>query len=398
MAHMRVAVLGAGNRATDHLQTFNRFGDLCQLVGLCDINPDRLSQAAARYNVPTFNHLEQMLVEAKPQLVYVVVPPDGHRAAVEMVAEYGVDIVLETPIAPTLPLADAMIAAAQRHRVKLEVAENLWRFPTERLKFMIVQAGLIGRVTQVHLWYQSGSHHGMSIVRKLIAGPPARARAFVHETPVPPHVDRVGKPVTTGPYELGLVEFTNGAVCIYQYPLFHYRGNYWDIVGSDGAIIGNDLVLMNNGERIVFPIRRRVHDSTTGPVLEKVLVETDPPIVWENPWQEYPIGDTDDEVARADIFCNMRRAILERGEVHYDGANARADQEVLIAIRESALQDGAWVNLPLVKVTETETRFHEEYRRRYAHDPLGPARPMLETFFPRVSPAELARGLLYPSS
>lgn len=392
MALLKVAVLGMGNRAAAHLETLRRLGELCQIVGVCDADAERASHAGEQYRVPSFTNVRQMLVEAKPELLYVVVPPDGHRAAVEVAAPHGVHVISETPIAPTLPLADAMIAAAQRHGIKLEVAENVWRWPNERLKVRIVQAGLIGQVTQVHLWYQSGSYHGMNTTRKLVGSPAVRARGFVRETPVPPHVDRVGHRLATGPYELGLVEFANGAICVYQYPLYHYRGNYWDVIGSEGAIIGNDLVLVRNGERQVFPIRQRVDDSTPVPVLEQVYVETDPPIVWENHLRELPIGAAPDEIARADIFFGMHRAIREGTDPDYGGWNARADQEILIAIRESALRDGEWVTLPLAEVTETERRLHDDFRRRYGQDPLGAAETAIDTFYPRLTPAEMALG------
>ena len=392
MTDLTVAVLGTGNRAADHLQTISRLHAVCRLVGVCDADRDRAAATAAQYGVPGFADLERLLVDARPDLLYVVIPPDGHRAAVEVAAHHGVHIVCETPIAPTLPLADAMIAAAERHRVKLEVAENVWRWPYERLKSAIVRAGLIGQVTQVHLWYRSGSYHGMSTVRKLIGTAPVRARGFARATPVPLHVDRLGRQVTTGPYELGLVEFGGGAVCVYQYPLHHYRGNVWDIIGSEGAIIGSELVLMRDGERQVYPFRQVIDETAAPPVLERVYVETQPPVIWENLLRHLPGGATADEVARADILVGMCQAIQADAAPPYGGRAARADQEVLIAVRESAGRDGAWVDLPLAGATAHEQQLHEAYARRYGHDPLGPVEAATHTFYPRISPAELALG------
>src|SRR2546421_258128 len=79
------------------------------------------------------------------------------------------------------------IGAARRPGVKLEVAENVGRWPNERLKRQIGESGLIGRVTQVHLWSSPGSYHGINAARTLIGSPPVRARGFARETPSPPH-------------------------------------------------------------------------------------------------------------------------------------------------------------------------------------------------------------------
>ena len=392
MTLLKVAVLGVGNRAQAHLQTIRCLADLCQLVGVCDANPDRVSVVAKQLNVPGFTRLERLLTEVAPDLLYVIIPADGHRAAVEIAARHGVHVISETPIAPTLPLADAMIVSAQRYGVKLEVAENVWRWPSERLKLKIIQAGLIGQVTQVHLWYHSGSYHGMSTVRQLVGRPPIRACGFARETPVPPHRNAAGALLTSGPYELGLVEFAGGAVCVYQYPVYHYRRNYWDAIGDAGAIIGTELVMVHDGARQTYPIRQTIDSSSGTPTLERVYVETDPPIVWENPLRAFPIGSGADDVARADILVTTRRAIQEGGDVAYGATNARTDQEILIAIRESALHDGSWVDLPLSGITEAERHLHDEYRRRYGHDPLTPAAEALSVLYPQVGLPQAPRG------
>lgn len=390
MTPLNVAVLGVGNRAQDHLATLSRMAGLCRLVAVGDADAARAASVGARYGVPGFGDLESMLTATRPDLLYVITPPDSHHAAVEVAGRHGVHVVSETPIATTLPLADAMIAAAQRHGIKLEVAENVWRWPQERLKRRIIAAGLIGVVTQLHLWYYSGSYHGISIARTLIGSAPTRVRGYARETAVPPHRDRAGHFHTTGPYEHGVIEFASGAVCVYQYPLHpHYR-NYWDVLGTTGALVGSDLVLMRDGERHVFPIRQELDESAAMPALVRVYVETDPPIVWENPYRDLPIGAGADDIGRADILAGMRRAILEDTAPEYGTANARADQEVLIALRESARGDGAWVALPLAGLTASERELHEEYARRYGHDPLGDIEAVIRTQHPRNTPAELA--------
>lgn len=391
MTTLNVAVLGVGNRAMAHLETLSRLEGLCRLVAVCDADAARAEQVGAQYGVPGFTDLDGMLAETAPALLYVITPPDSHHAAVEVAARRGVHVISETPIATTLPLADAMIASARQHGVKLEIAENVWRWPHERLKRQIVQAGLIGEVAQVHLWYYSGSYHGISAARVLIDSAPVRVRGYARETPVPPHHDRLGRFNTSGPYELGLVEFASGALCVYQYPLWPHTRNYWDVLGTAGAIVGNDLILMRDGERQVLPIRQEIDESSGTPVLKRVYVETDPPLVWENPYQDYPIGAAPDDIGRADIFAVTRRAILDGTDPAYGAANARADQEVLIALRESAQRDGAWVDLPLTELTAAERQLHEEYARRYGHDPLDDIAAVIRTHHPRNTPAELAR-------
>jgi predicted dehydrogenase len=390
MTQIRVAVLGAGNRAQDHLSTLVKLGPLCLLVGVCDADATRAAEAAERYGTTPFTELPRMLTEARPDLLYVIIPPDGHHAAVELAGRHGVHVISETPIATTLPLADARIDSAKRHGIKLEVAENVWRWPNERLKRQIIEAGLIGEVTQVHLWYYSGSYHGISAARNLIGSPATRVRGFARETSVPPHGDRVGRDYMTGPYEHGLIEYANGAVCFYQYPLYPHFRNTWDVLGTTGAIVGQELVLVRDGQKESYPIRQELDASGEVPILRRVYVETDPPIVWENPYTDFPIGAGADDIGRTDILAGTRTAILEDTEPAYGAAKARADQETLIAIRESARRDGEWVALPLTALTVAERELHEEYARRYGHDPLGDIESVLALQHPTNTPTELA--------
>lgn len=390
MTILDVAVLGTGTRAQDHLATIGRLAALCRLVAVCDADAAVAAEVGTRLGVTGFTDLERMLAEAKPALLYVITPPDSHHAAVELAGRHGVHVISETPIATTLPLAEAMIASARHHGIKLEVAENVWRWPNERLKKRIIEAGLIGEVTQAHLWYYSGSYHGTSIARTLIGSDPVRVRGYTRDTPIPPYRDRFGRAHVSGPYEHGLIEFANGAICVYQYPLHpHYR-NYWDIIGTTGALIGAELVLVRDGERQVFPIRQEIDETGGVPTLVRAYVETDPPIVWENPLRDLPTGVGADEIGRADILAGMRRAILDDTDPPYGAANARFDQEVLVALRESARHDGAWVALPLAGITAGERALHDEYARRYGHDPLGDIESVIRTQHPRNTPAELA--------
>ena len=397
MTIIDVAVVGTGHRAQDHLATIGRLTGRCRLVAVCDADAERAASVGARLGVPGFTDLERLLTEAQPTLLYVITPPDSHHAAVELAGRHGVHVVSETPLATTLPLADAMIASARRHGIKLEIAENVWRWPNERLKKRIIEAGLIGEVTQCHLWYYSGSYHGISIARTLIGDTPTRVRGYARETAVPPHHDRFGRHYTTGAYEHGLIEFAGGAICVYQYPLHPHNRNSWDVVGTAGAIVGTDVILMDGDERRVYPIRQELDESGEVPALVRAYIETDPPIVWENPYRALPIGAGADEIGRADILAGMCRAILDDTAPPYGATNARLDQEVLIALRESARRDGAPVDLPLGGLTAGERELHDEYARRYGHDPLGDIEAVIRTQHPRNTPTELALLRYYAS-
>ena len=96
-------------------------------------------------------------------------------------------MLVETPIAPTRAMADVMIAAADRNRVALEIAENYYRQPVERLKSAVIAAGAIGTVSRLHRIFHEGGYHGMSLLRHHAGGEPTSVLGIAHESPVMAH-------------------------------------------------------------------------------------------------------------------------------------------------------------------------------------------------------------------
>lgn len=385
-----VAVLGAGDRARGQLATISLLVSLWRLVGICGSGAARAAEIGRESSVPAYVDLDWMLVETRPKLLYVVTPPNTHHAVVELAGRHGVHVISETPIASTLPLGGAMIASAKRHGIKLEIAENVWCWPGERLKHLTIEAGLIGEVTEVHFWYYSGSYHGVSAARTLIGREPVRAPGYARDTPVPLHGDRVGRFLASGLYEHGSVEFEGGAICVYQFPLYPHDRSRWDVIGTRAAIVGGDLIIMRDGERQVFPIRRKVDNSSDQPAFVPVHVETDLPAVWENPYRADRVGVEADDIGRADILARMLRAIVEDTDPQYGAAFSRKDQQVVIALRGSVRRDGDWVNFPLTEPSEGECQLHEDYARRHGHGLLEDVEEVLRIRRLASAPAELA--------
>ena len=115
-------------------------------------------------------------------------------------------------------------------------------------------------------------------------------------------------------------------------------------------------------------------------MLESVHCELDPPLVWENPFIRYRIGDPDD-VAKASILVGLHQAITEGGAPPYGAGNGLRDWELCLAVRESARLGNKWVSLPLGNPTELEQRIEAEFVRRYGHDPIRETPELLDTPF-----------------
>ncbi len=368
MESLRIAVVGTGGRARAHLSTLPKLEPIYQLVGVCDIDSERAAETAQRMSVSGYTDIETLIEMESPDVILITVGPDGHHVITEIAASHGVHVITETPISTTLPCADRMIDAAARYEVKLEVAENVWRWPHERLKRKIVDAGLIGEITHAHLWYTSGSYHGMNAIRTLVDSEAVR---------VVGHAKEIGG----SSWEIGIVEFENGVSLVYELPI-RRRGNYWEIDGTKGAIVGNELLLYRDVGTETYPIQTVTTEVDGVEVIDHARVDTDPPVIWENPLKAFGLADADD-VARGAELHSIYRAIVEGVEPEYGAVNGRTDQEILIAIRESARTGGQPIDLPLTEITGYEESLHREYRTKYGVDPFAPIEKQKNILFPQ---------------
>jgi predicted dehydrogenase len=368
MEKLKIAVVGTGGRARAHLSTIPKLEPIYQLVGVCDIDESRAVEVAQQMSVSGYTDIETLIEAESPDLILITVPPDGHHVITEVAASHGVHAITETPISTTLPCADQMINAAARYDVKLEVAENVWRWPHERLKRKIVDAGLIGEITHAHLWYTSGSYHGMNAIRTLVGSQAVR---------VVGHAKEIGG----SSWEVGIVEFENNVSLVYEFPT-RRRGNYWEIDGTEGAIVGNELLLYRETGTETYPIQTVTTEVEGVTVVDHARVDTDPPIIWENPLKMFGLENADD-VARGAELHSIYRAIVEGVEPEYGATNGRTDQEILIAIRESARNGGRPIDLPLTEITGYEENMHQEYSEKYGVHPFDTIERQKSILFPQ---------------
>ena len=178
-----------------------------------------------------------------------------------------------------------------------------------------------------------------------------------------------------------VVEFENGVSLIYELPT-RRRGNYWEIDGTEGAIVGNELLLYREAGTETYPIQTITTEVEGVTVVDHARVDTDPPVIWENPLKVFGLADADD-VARGTELHSIYQSIVEEVEPEYGSVNGRTDQEILIAIRESARNGGQPIDLPLTEITGHEENLHREYREKYGVHPFDTIERQKSILFPQ---------------
>ena len=351
MAVLNAVVIGSGGRARAHLAVIPKLSDRYRLVGVCDIDEERARTVGAEMGARAYTDLEAMLDKEKPDVGLIAVQPEIHHAVAGVLAERKVHMLTETPIALTVPCADAMIRATAENGVFLEVSENVRRWPHERLKRKIVERGLIGEVRTFYLSYTSGAYHGVSAVRAILG---TEARGGTGAFPD-------GEAIR----ERGRIEWSGGIRGTYEYNT--ERKNYWEIIGTGGAIRGRELHLYEGDGKLDL-VTETIGEAPRKTV-RRACVGTEPEVSWESHLQAYALPEADG-VAIADAWCSLYDTVVHGKALDYGGENGRRDIELLMGVRESALKHGEKIALPLAGMTEYETRVHSAFEKVYGTDIL----------------------------
>ncbi len=122
-ASVRVAVAGAGAFGKNHLRVYRELETAgFTTAGLCvalvaAVEPDaaRAAEAAVKYAIPVFATVDELLAaDLHLDAATVAVPTVHHHAVASALLDAGIDLLVEKPLAASLPEADDLIARAER--------------------------------------------------------------------------------------------------------------------------------------------------------------------------------------------------------------------------------------------------------------------------------------------
>jgi predicted dehydrogenase len=130
---LRIAIIGCGKIADQHVLAARRIPG-CEVVALCDREPLMAAQLGERFRISgVFADAAEMLRTARPDVVHITTPPQGHFSLARQCLEAGCHVYLEKPFTVTAPEAAELIRLAEANRLKITAGHNL-QFTLEMLE------------------------------------------------------------------------------------------------------------------------------------------------------------------------------------------------------------------------------------------------------------------------
>jgi predicted dehydrogenase len=141
---LKVAIVGCGKIADDHAEQIQRIRG-CQIVGVCDRELLMARQLYQRFQIKRYFHqVDDLLNEAKPDVVHITTPPQSHFSVARACLLAGCHVYVEKPFTVYEEEARDLLAFAAARSLKVTVGhDDQFRHAARRMRALI-RSGYLG--------------------------------------------------------------------------------------------------------------------------------------------------------------------------------------------------------------------------------------------------------------
>lgn len=151
---LRVAIVGCGKIADAHASQIERIRG-CEIAGVCDREPLMAQQLFERAPVRRhYSDVEEMLRDARPDVVHITTPPASHFELARFCLEQGCHVYVEKPFTLDARQAEELIALADAKGLKLTAGhDRQFSHAARRMRALIAEGYLGGPPVHMESYY-----------------------------------------------------------------------------------------------------------------------------------------------------------------------------------------------------------------------------------------------------
>jgi UDP-N-acetyl-2-amino-2-deoxyglucuronate dehydrogenase len=146
---VKFALVGAGRIANNHFGSIEQHAERCELVDVCDTDPAALAAAVERTGANGHTELASMLTSTTADCVIVTTPSGLHPRQTVQIAQAGLHVLSEKPMATRWEDALAMVKACDDAGVQLFVVKQNRQNATLQLLKRAMQEKRFGRIYNI---------------------------------------------------------------------------------------------------------------------------------------------------------------------------------------------------------------------------------------------------------
>jgi UDP-N-acetyl-2-amino-2-deoxyglucuronate dehydrogenase len=146
---IRLALVGCGRIAQNHLGAMNRHLERAELVAVCDVDAAARNRAAEASGAHPFSSLTELLAKSNADVVVLATPSGLHADQTIQIARSGRHVVTEKPMATRWEDGKRMVQACDNAGVRLFVVKQNRRNATLQLLKRALDKKRFGRIFMV---------------------------------------------------------------------------------------------------------------------------------------------------------------------------------------------------------------------------------------------------------
>lgn len=162
MDQIRIGIIGSGGIFRSLHAPYYEISKRAKIVAVADVNEQNAKAQAERFGAEAYVDYRRLLERKDVDAVDICTHPAPHRETVVAAAEAKKHILVEKPMCRNIAEADEMIAAAEKNKVRLQVAYML-RFEPNYMKLkQLLDDGTLGSVHMAYCcqvgWFNPSTH------------------------------------------------------------------------------------------------------------------------------------------------------------------------------------------------------------------------------------------------
>ena len=148
---IRIAIVGCGRIAKNHFASIAKYPNDYVLIAVCDNDKQALSSAQTEHQVTGYLSLTELLANEQLDAISLCTPSGIHPEQAIEVAEAGIHVISEKPMATRWKDGVDMVKACDKAGVRMFVVKQNRRNTTLQLLKRAMEEGRFGRIYMVNL-------------------------------------------------------------------------------------------------------------------------------------------------------------------------------------------------------------------------------------------------------
>lgn len=401
---VKIALIGTGMRSrTIYKPLFSALTPWVEVVAVCDPVREHADAMADDLHIKAYYDIHQLVKDRPMEAAVVVTPIESHHAISIYLSAHGIHNLIETSWCSLLQQAREMIREARKSNLVLRVAENFFRFPIDRFSKVVKESGYLGSIHRIFSYNDHTGYHNNSRWIAFAGGHPLWAQSMehsmktkeFHSTPERFHQDETFRSrFYLFPDNLMVIDQASN---IKGFLGRHPRPGYTEWQGEAGTLVHRAT---DKGWKAQTELRMSsLEDSFCTDSVSPVITEYEDG-QWARIYADTPVGTLQyvNSFRQTDIVEHVNReyygicvmghlvdfALAVRGLAasEFNEEDALMSMMMEVAAKESVVQDGARVALPLEGELESEHATRNTIRETLSVDPMD-VEGMLALSYPK---------------